>query len=300
MIKGRQNITTVQRITWIGLIVNLGLSLLKFTVGFLGASSAVIADAVHSISDMTTDLAVLFGVKFWAAPADQSHPFGHRRIETLITAFIGFALMIVALDIGYNSISTLQGAELKQPGWIAIIGPIVSIIFKELLYRSTVAVGVHVKSYAVIANAWHHRSDALSSIPALLAVTAAVINPSWAFIDPIGALVISIFILKVSWNIIVPALSELADHSASQRDCQKIRSIVMNINGVKSVHAIRTRKLGPGLHVDLHILVDGEMTVRRGHSIAEIAKKKLIKKGPEIFDVVVHLEPYNQQKIHIK
>jgi len=290
--RNAQNATEVRRVTWIGLAVNVFLSALKFIVGFLGSSQAVVADAVHSLSDMGTDFAVLLGVKFWSAPADESHPYGHRRIETIVTGAIGIALALAALGIGYNSLATIRDVHLKQPGWIAIAGSLLAIILKETLYRWTVAVGKRTKSSAVVANAWHHRSDALSSVPVVIAVTVAVINPKLAFIDHIGALVVSIFILKVSWDIISPSLSELADLGAPQKSREKIRSIAMGINGVKSVHGIRTRRLGSGLHVDLHILVDGEMTVSMGHDISAAVKSTLIEKGPKILDAVVHLEPY--------
>jgi cation diffusion facilitator family transporter len=241
---------------------------------------------------MGTDLAVLLGVKFWSAPPDEGHPYGHRRIETIITAAIGVALALAALGIGYNALATIRNVHLRQPRLIAIAGSVFAIVLKEVLYRWTVAVGRKAKSSAVIANAWHHRSDALSSVPVVIAVAVAVLNPKLAFIDHAGALVVSIFILKVSWDIISPSLSELADLGAPRKHREKIRSIARGISGVRSVHAIRTRRLGSGLHVDLHILVDGEMTVRMGHEISGAVKSALIEKGPEILDAVVHLEPY--------
>lgn len=290
--KNAQDARHVVRVTWIGLAGNVFLSALKFTAGFLGSSQAVVADGVHSLSDMGTDLAVLLGVKFWSAPPDEDHPYGHRRIETIITVAIGVALALAALGIGYNALATIRGIHLRQPGWIAIAGSVFAIVLKEVLYRWTVAVGRQVQSSAVIANAWHHRSDALSSVPVVIAVAVAVLNPKLAFIDHAGALVVSIFILKVSWDIISPSLSELADLGAPRKHREKIRAIATGISGVKSVHAIRTRRLGSGLHVDLHILVDGEMTVRMGHEISGAVKSALIEKGPEILDAVVHLEPY--------
>jgi cation diffusion facilitator family transporter len=290
--KTAQDARHVVRVTWIGFAGNVFLSALKFIAGFLGSSQAVVADAVHSLSDMGTDLAVLLGVKFWSAPPDEDHPYGHRRIETIITVAIGVALALAALGIGYNALATIRGVHLRQPGWIAIAGSVFAIVLKEVLYRWTVAVGRQVKSSAVIANAWHHRSDALSSVPVVIAVAVAVLNPKLAFIDHAGALVVSIFILKVSWDIISPSLSELADLGAPRKHREKIRATATGISGVKSVHAIRTRRLGSGLHVDLHILVDGEMTVRMGHEISRAVKSALIEKGPEILDAVVHLEPY--------
>ena len=286
------DVCQIKRVTWTGLISNFGLAVMKFLVGWLGSSQAVIADAVHSVSDMSTDLVILFGVKFWSAPPDADHPYGHRRLEAIITTSIGLSLAAVAVALGYHALATTRDPDIQQTGWIAIIGPFLSIIIKEILYQWTVKVGKLVKSSAVIANAWHHRSDAFSSIPALMAVIAASFDPKLAFLDHIGALIISLFILKVAWNILVPALSELADHGASEKDREIIHQIAGNVSGVKEAHAIRTRKFGSYIHVDLHIMVDPEMSVRMGHHISEEVKIALMEKGPEIRDVVVHLEPY--------
>lgn len=292
-----QHSSEILKITWIGLAVNIFLAIFKFTVGFLGYSHAVIADAFHSLSDMGTDFAVLFGVKIWSAPADYNHPYGHGRIEAIFTTIIGIVLAVFAVGIGYNAVANIPVIHLKQPKWIAITGSLISIILKETLFQFTVSVGKRARSSAVIANAWHHRSDALSSIPALIAVSLAVINPKLAFIDKVGALIISIFILKIAWDITLPCLSELSDSSAPQRYYEKIGSIAMSVNGVMAVHAIRTRKFGSGLHVDLHVLVDGKMSVKKGHEISEEVKGALLGKIPEILDAVIHLEPYNWDEL---
>ena len=288
----RQDVAQIRRVTWIGILVNVSLAGVKFLVGIIGASQAVIADAVHSLSDMATDFAVILGVKFWSAPPDENHPYGHRRIEALITTAIGLALASVAWGLGYNSLTTIRDVHFQQTSWVAIVGPVLSILLKELLYRWTVRVGMHVKSTAVIANAWHHRSDALSSLPALLAVAASTLNPDWAFVDHIGAVIISVFILKVSWEILSPSLLELTDRGVSLKDREHIKKLVMQVEGVKSVHALRTRQFGSNVYVDLHILVDPELSVRVGHHISERVKKELLENGPAVLDVVVHLEPY--------
>jgi len=295
--QNKKDSSEIIRITWIGLAVNVFLAILKFTVGFLGYSHAVIADAFHSLSDMGTDFAVLFGVKLWSAPADYNHPYGHGRIEAIFTAIIGIVLAIFAIGIGYNALVNIPVIHLKQPKWIAITGSLISVILKETLFRFTVSVGKRARSSAVVANAWHHRSDALSSIPALIAVSLAVINPKLAFIDKVGALIVSIFILKIAWDITMPCLSELSDSSAPQRYYEKIGSTTMSINGVMAVHAIRTRKFGSGLHVDLHVLVDGKISVKKGHEISEEVKHILLGKIPEILDVVIHLEPYDWDEL---
>ncbi len=282
----------IKKVTWAGLLLNIFLAVIKFILGTLGHSQAVVADAVHSLSDTATDLAVLLGLRFWSAPPDKDHPYGHWRIEMIITGFIGLGLAAVAIGIGYHSISTIRDVHIVQPRWIAIIGAAVSIVLKEALYQWTIRVGKQVRSSAVIANAWHHRSDALSSIPALLAVAISVIKPQWAFVDHIGAIVVSIFILKVSWDIIYPAMMKLSDKGVSAKETEHIRLLAMRVDGVKDAHAIRTRDAGHGIFVDMHVLVDGDISVSEGHSIAEKVQEEIIRNGPDVLDVVVHIEPY--------
>ena len=285
------HISQSKKITWIGRLVNVALAGLKFIVGFVGSSQAVIADAVHSLSDMVTDFSVILGVRYWSAPPDEDHPYGHRKIEAIITALIGVALAIVALGMGYKALSTIREVHIRQTTWIAITGPVFSILLKEILYHWTMKVGTRVKSTAVVANAWHHRSDAFSSVPAVIAVAASAINPEWAFVDHVGALIISVFILKVSWDITSPSLGELSDRGASLKDCAQIEKVAMGVDGVRDVHTIRTRKCGESLYVDLHVVVDPEIPVRLGHNISEDVEEALLKDGPQILDVVAHLEP---------
>ena len=284
----------VKKITWIGLLINLFLSLVKFITGYLGMSQAVIADAFHSLSDIVTDLAVLFGVRFWSRPADSDHPYGHSRIETIVTAFISLALFTAGAGIGYNALSTIRDPDIAQPGLIATVGAAFSILLKELLYHWTVRVGRKAQSSSVIANAWHHRSDALSSIPALAAVVLASLNPELAFVDHIGAFIVCLFIFKVSWDLFRPTLKELVDTGADREALCLIEEIAMGIDGVREVHAIRSRKHGSGFFVDLHILVDGNISVKDGHDISRVVKEELLQKGPAVLDVVVQLEPYDE------
>lgn len=290
--KNTDSVQQINQVTWVGLGVNLVLVVLKFLAGYFGSSQAVIADAFHSLSDMATDFAILLGVRYWTAPADEKHPYGHHRIETMITVFIGLALLAVAVGLGYNAIITIRDADVRQPGAIALLAAILSIFSKEILFRWTIKIGQRVKSTAVVANAWHHRSDALSSIPAAIAVAVALIYPNLAFVDHIGALVVSIFILIVAWNISSQALNVLADRGAAEKETQEIYQIAMNVEHVQAVHAIRTRQLGSSLHVDLHVKVDPNMSVKDGHDVSEIVKHELIARGPNVIDVVVHLEPF--------
>lgn len=284
-----------RNITVLGLVVNLLLAALKFALGILGRSQAVVADAVHSLSDMGTDLLILVGLRFWSAPADDTHPYGHQRMETFVTLLISILLAVVAAGIGWGAVHRLGGEPSCPPLTLALFGPLVSIIAKEILFRRTRAVGKRIHSTALIANAWHHRSDALSSIPAFIAVLAASINPKWAFLDPVGALIVALLILKVAWDIAAPALAELTERGADHEDVQNIKELVRQVEGVVSVHRIRTRRLGAGWFVDLHVNVNGDLPVRCGHDIATQVQYRLLEDGPHIADVLVHIEPEEEK-----
>ena len=293
--RGRDPSAEIRRVTWTGLAVNLSLAAVKLAAGIAGNSQAIIADAVHSISDMSTDVAILVGVRYWTRPADTGHPHGHRRIETMVTLGIGLVLAAVATGLVWHAVVTLHEGYTGPPGWIAFAAGVVSVGSKELLYRWTASVGRRVKSMAVVANAWHHRSDALSSVPACLAVAGAAIDPAWSFLDHVGAIAVSLFIYQAAFRIVLPAFQKLIDSGAPEADLEQIRAIALATTGVRCVHAIRTRYVsGSSLAVDLHIRVDSDMTVRAGHDISETVKQRLIAGGPEVIDVVVHLEPYDE------
>jgi len=283
----------VRRVTLWSLVVNLALSAVKFLFGVVGASQALVADAVHSLSDSVTDVAIVVGAGFWSAPADAEHPYGHGRIETLITSAIGIVLGGVGVGLGYRAILTLPQWHESRPGWIALAAACLSIVAKELLYRWTASVGKRVKSSALVANAWHHRSDALSSVPVAVAVLGTRIWPEWGFLDHIAAVIVSVFILHAAWEIVVPALRELIDAGASEQERRVMFELALETEGVQSVHKLRTRSIGPGLQVDLHVLVEPELSVREGHAIAGVVKERLLNKGPNVIDVLVHVEPYD-------
>lgn len=290
----KRHVSEVRRVTLVGLVINLALSALKFAAGILGNSQAVVADAVHSLSDTVSDVAILVGVKFWSKPPDECHPHGHRRIEFLVTIFIGLLLAAVALGLSYNAIATLHQAQARPPKTIAFLAAVLSIFIKEILYRWTISKGREIKSTALIANAWHHRSDGLSSIPAAVAVAGAALVPGLTFLDHLGAIVVSMFILQAAWKIVRPSLEQLVDRGAPEEIRCGIEQLAFATPGVQEVHAIRTRHIGSGLEVDLHILVDPALSVEEGHQISEEVKRRLIEYVSDVVDVVVHLEPYEE------
>ncbi len=281
----------VRNVTWVGLWVNLFLAAIKFTAGIYGRSQALVADAIHSLTDLTTDIAVIAGSHYWSRPPDENHPYGHRRLETLVTVFIGVALIAAGIGIGWKAISALQEKHASPPGWIAVAAALASIVCKESIYRWTAMTGRRVKSAALAANAWHHRTDAFSSIPVLIAVAGARVFPSWSFLDHLGAVVVSIFILHASIKIIWPGLSELIDVGAPKEIRKKIRNIALKNESVLQVHDIRTRYISSSIQVDLHIVVDGLITVRQGHDIADDVKARIIDRISEVLDVIVHVDP---------
>lgn len=281
----------VRKVTWVGLWLNLFLAAIKFIAGIYGRSQALIADAIHSLTDLTTDIAVIAGSHYWSRPPDENHPYGHRRLETLVTVFIGVVLIAAGIGIGWKAISALQEKHAAPPGWIAVFTALASIVCKESIYRWTAVIGRRAKSAALIANAWHHRTDALSSIPVLIAVAGARVFPSWSFLDHLGAAVVSIFILHASIKIIWPGLDELIDVGAPTDTCKMIRDIALKNDGVLQVHDIRTRFISSSIQVDLHIVVDGLITVREGHDIADDVKARIIDRIPEVLDVIVHVDP---------
>ncbi len=283
--------STVRKVTWVGLWVNLILAAVKFAAGIFGRSQALVADAIHSLTDLTTDIAVIAGSHYWSRPPDENHPYGHRRLETLVTVFIGIVLISAGIGIGWKAISTLHQQHAPPPGWIAIMAALASIVCKESLYRWTARIGRSLKSTALAANAWHHRSDAFSSLPVLIAVTGARVFPSWSFLDHVGAVVVSIFILHASIKIIWPGLGELIDVGAPTEIRKKIQDIALKNEGVLQVHDIRTRFISSSIQVDLHIVVEGLITVRQGHDIADDVRARIIDAIPEVLDVIVHVDP---------
>ncbi|MBN2053652.1 cation transporter [bacterium] len=281
----------VTRVTRIGLVVNIGLSIVKFAGGWLGGSQAVVADALHSLSDSSTDIAILVGVRYWTKPPDADHPYGHHRIETIITLAIALVLLVVGLGLGFTGLLSLKNHEDTSLGWPALVVTLLSIAVKELLYRWNVTVGRRVRSSALIANAWHHRSDSLSSLPVAVAVGVALVIPEWAFLDHLGSFVVSMCIIYAAWQVGFPAFSQLIDAGAATFERKAILDIVLATPGVLYVHALRTRYVGSGLQADLHIHVAGDLTVREGHDIAGEVKHRLLKQGPSVTDVLVHVEP---------
>lgn len=277
----------------VGLVINILLSIFKIFAGIVGNSYAVLADGFHSLSDLVTDIALLVGVRFWTAAPDENHPYGHARIEFLVALVVALVLVLTACGIVWGSVSNFRTGEIGLTGQIAVIAVLVSIVVKELLYRWTKKQGRKYKSSALFANAWHHRSDALSSIPAAAAAGLSIVHPDLKIVDLFGAIVVAVFIVWAAWGIARPAIFALVDGSAGRKTRDQIYASAIQIEGVKDVHALRTRFLGQGVDVNMHVMVDGNISVEAGHIIAHKVENALCKLGPEISHVTIHVEPWD-------
>lgn len=288
----------LMRITFAGSVGNLILLLFKFVAGIWGHSSAMLADAVHSLSDFVTDVVVIVFVNISSKPKDAGHDYGHGKYETLATSIIGLALLVVGVSLFWDSLHKVfdywvLGEPLESPGWIALMAALVSILIKELLFQITYRVGKRQNSQAVIANAWHHRSDALSSIGTTLGIGGAILlGPDWHVLDPLAAMVVSVFIVKVSLELMIPAINDLLEQSLPKEVENEILSIISENPKVKEPHNLRTRRIGNDFAIEVHIRVDGDMSVREAHALTKEIERKLYQKYGNTTHVVIHVEPF--------
>lgn len=280
-----------RKVTLVGLIVNLALIAGKITAGIIGNSDAVVADGVHSGSDMISDLMILIGLVFWAKPKDRDHPYGHERIETLTTLVLAMMLFGAGILITYRASTDVLRRHESVPGLVALYAAVAAIVSKEVLARWTRRVGARMKSLAVVANAWHHRSDALSSVPVALAVLVAVVAPAWWFVDHLAAIVVSVFIIFAAYRIAFPSFMQLIDTAPPAEVQEALEKVMRSSDGIISVHQIRARYLGSKILAEAHVEVLGSVTVEEGHRIAEEAKESVLEKFPEIEDITIHIEP---------
>ena len=283
-----------RKVTLLGLFVNAFLILLKFFAGIFGGSQALIADAVHSVSDLFTDAVVLLGIKIGRKPPDKEHHFGHARIETLASAIIGLALIGTAVYLGIDAALNIHRHTESHPTGIALIGAGVSIALKEALYRYTVLIGRRIKSQLIIANAWHHRSDALSSVAVLLGVAGTFINPAWHILDAFAALIVSFFIIKVGFDILRKTLREFTDTAPRPEIIEKLMQLSRAVDGVMDAHDLRVRTSGGFYQAEIHIAVDGQLTVFQGHRIAKTVERCLTEEMDELDRVIVHVDPVEE------
>lgn len=270
----------IYRVTIVGSIVNFLLLILKFIAGIMGQSAAMLADAVHSLSDFVTDIVVLIFVRISNKPQDRGHDYGHGKYETLATAIIGIILFFVGLGILWNGGTAiwdfLHGVPLDSPGMLALWAALISILIKEILYQYTATCGRRVQSQAVVANAWHHRSDAFSSIGTALGIGGAILlGEDWRVLDPIAAVIVSLFIMKVAAELLIPCLGDLLERSLPEAIEKEIETALLEFPGVSEPHNMRTRRIGNNCAIEVHVRMNGDLTVRQSHDITRLMEKRI-------------------------
>lgn len=284
------------RVTLLGSFVNLLLVVFKFIAGIVGHSAAMIADAVHSLSDFITDIIVIIFVAISGKPEDSDHSYGHGKYETLATAVIGIILFFVGVGLLISGIKAivgaLQGEPLQAPSLLALIAAVISIVVKEALYHYTVKRGKALGSSSVVANAWHHRSDALSSIGTAIGIGGAVfLGEQWRILDPIAAVVVSIFIIKVAVELIKPCIDELVERSLPEEVEQRIHALILQSPQVSSPHHLRTRRIGSCIAIEVHIRMDGQISLSEAHQVASDIERRLKAEFGEKTHIGIHMEP---------
>ncbi|MEJ2509901.1 MAG: cation diffusion facilitator family transporter [Gammaproteobacteria bacterium] len=283
-----------RRITLIGALVNVLLAAAKISFGIIGSSQSLSADGVHSLSDLASDGLVIFAAKHGSQDADEDHPYGHARIETAFTVGLGILLVLVAAGILVDAVDRLfQTQRLLHPGVLALVVAAISVLSKELLYRYTLHVAKKVRSNLLRANAWHHRSDAISSIVVIIGVAGSMAGLH--YLDAIAAAGVALMIAKIGWDLSWHSLKELVDTGLDPERVEAIRNCILNVDGVRTLHMLRTRRMGQDALVDVHIMVPPKLSVSEGHHIGETVRSRVIREVDEVTDVMVHIDPEDDE-----
>ncbi|MFA5575727.1 MAG: cation diffusion facilitator family transporter [Tissierellaceae bacterium] len=278
------------RTSWITVIINLLLAAIKIISGLLGNSSAMIADGIHTMSDVLTSFVVMLGLKISSKEADEEHPYGHEKYESVFAKILSILLLLTGIYIGYESIKILSSGQIRTPKLLALMAALLSIISKEAMYWYTIRVAKKIKSISMEADAWHHRSDAFSSIGTLLGILGARLG--FPALDPIAGIVVSIFVIKVGVELYIKSVKELVDESAGKETIRRIEEKTRQISGVKGIKGLKTRVFGNKIYVDIEILVDAHISVLEGHEIAEMVHDRLERDIEDIKHCMVHVEPF--------
>jgi cation diffusion facilitator family transporter len=292
----QQRAQRIYTLTWAGSIVNLLLLVFKFVAGFVGHSSAMIADAIHSLSDFLTDFVVIVCMRISTKPCDQDHDFGHGKYETLATSIVGILLLLVATGIFWHGAGEIwgvaHGRALEAPGMLAFWAALLSIVLKEGIYQVTIHFGRDLHSEALIANAWHHRSDALSSIGTAVGIGGAIwLGPSWRILDPVAAVVVSVVIVRVAVKLLHTSVAELLESSLPQEVEDDIIRTAQSVPGVSNPHKLRTRQIGNSYAIDMHVRMDGHLSLIEAHAKATAVEQALRARFGNETLVNVHIEP---------
>jgi len=282
------------RVTIVGAMVDLVLGIAKLLAGYLSNSQALIADGIHSLSDLATDGMVLFAARKSQHGPDDEHPYGHGRFETIATVGLSVGLMLVAIGIAYGAVTRLfEPGLLPQPGFWALLVAVLSITSKEWIYHYTMRVARRQRSDMLRANAWHSRTDAFSSVIVLIGVAGTMAG--YAFLDALAAIGVALIIAHIGWSLGWNALKELVDTAVDQRQVEKLRDCIMSVDGVRGLHLLRTRHTGGQVLVDVHVIIDSQISVSEGHYISEVVRSRLLENFEDVTDVTVHIDPEDDE-----
>ena len=282
------------RVTYVGALVNIFLTIIKIGMGVLGQSASLIADGVHSLSDLISDFFVIIAIKLGSREPDHDHPYGHRRFETMATVLLGLGLVVVAGGIAWDATERLIHTErLLHPNRDTLGIAIVSILANEWLFHYTKRVGEVTRSKLLLANAWHHRSDAFSSIVVLIGIAAVFLG--YPFADAIAAVIVALMIAKMGVTLVLESINELVDTSLPEDYVKEIRRVIKQTYGVQSIHLLRTRRMGEDAYVDAHIVVDSRISVSEGHMIGDTVRDNLKNEFDDVVDVLVHIDPEDDE-----
>ena len=285
----------VRKVTLIGSLVDFLLGVVKILVGWLAHSQALVADGIHSLSDLATDFIVLYAAKHSHRAADEDHPYGHGRIETLATVGLGISLIVVAFGIGYDAVRRMNDMDLLlHPGAMALAVAVVSVFAKEGIYHYTKNAAVKLRSNMLMANAWHSRSDAISSIVVVIGVGGAMMG--YPYLDAVAAIAVAVMIAKIGIDLIRASSKELIDTALEPKVVDAIRKEIVDVDGVRALHMLRSRRSGADALVDLHVQVDPRISVSEGHQIGDTVRRRLLERVDEVTDVTVHIDPEDDEQ----
>ena len=285
-----ERLSVVNHVGRTTIVANVVLSVFKIAAGIIARSGAMLADGIHTLSDVVTTVAVMIGMRLSTKPDDSDHPYGHEKIEAVVSKLLAILLAITAIGIGYNGIKSIIHSNFVRPGMLALVAAIISIVVKEWMYHYTVRAAKKIDSPSLKADAWHHRSDAFSSIGTLIGIGGAIAGIE--ILDPIASIAVCVMIIRVSVEIYIQAYNQLIDKAASQEDINKVNEIISGVKGVCCIDDIKTRIHGPRIFVDVEISVDGNLTVYEGHQIAQEVHDKIESNMPDVKHCMVHVNPY--------
>ncbi len=290
----RERARAAQRVTLVGAVVNLVLAVGKIVIGTLGQSQALVADGIHTLSDLVSDAVVLVATRHGSREPDPQHPYGHGRIETVATVAVGMLLFGVTAGIVYDAARRLTSPEtLLHPGPLALVAALLSVLAKEALTRYTLRVARRIRSALLRANAWHHRSDAISSVVVIIGVAGSMAG--LPYLDAVAAIFVALMIAKIAWDLSWGGIRELIDTGLDPEDVTRIRQVILSVHGVRAMHMLRSRRMGADALVDVHILVDPRLSVSEGHQISETVRAKLVRELEDVTDVMVHIDPEDDE-----